>query len=195
MNTIKRRLRRGIKLAGNAVLGALSVWMIKGLRLIPLERMADYSGWFMRKIGPLLRENKIGRDNLTAAFPEKSADEIDAILRGVWDNLGRMGAEFAHLDRLWNYDRAQPPGHGYLDLPEPDLGRFKQLANDGKPALIFTAHLANWELPAICAASFGIDSAARRKPIHCWHAWRGTSTAQFMVRALFAFPIIASVVS
>ena len=33
-------------------------------------------------------------------FPEKSADEIEAILRGVWDNLGRVAAEFAHIDRL-----------------------------------------------------------------------------------------------
>ena len=37
--------------------------------------------------------------------------------------------------------------------------RFKALRDDGKPALIFAAHLANWELPAITAAKYGLDSA------------------------------------
>ena len=51
---------------------------------------------------------RIGRANLTAAFPEKSPEEIETILAGVWDNLGRIGAEFAHLDHIWEYDPAHP---------------------------------------------------------------------------------------
>jgi len=120
--------------------------------------LADFAGWSMRTIGPLLRENRIGRANLVAAFPEKSSAEIDAILRGCWDNLGRMGAEFAHLDRLWSYDR-EHPGKSRVELRQPDIERFHRLLDDGKPALIFAAHLANWELPAICAATYKLDSA------------------------------------
>ena len=74
----------------------------------------------MRRIGPWLPEHRIGRANLTAAFPEKSDAEIEEILRGVWDNLGRVGAEFAHLDRLWDYDRdrrAAQPDHGLRRSP------------------------------------------------------------------------------
>ena len=45
------------------------------------------------------------------------------------------------------------------------VARFLQLQNDGKPALIFAAHLANWELPAVCAATYKLDSAVLyRKP-------------------------------
>ena len=113
----------------------------------------------MRTIGPLLPENRIGRANLAAAFPEKSAAEIDTILRGCWDNLGRMGAEFAHLDRLWDFDPEQSPERRRIELAQPDIDRFLRLLNDGKPALIFAAHLANWELPAICAATYKLDSA------------------------------------
>ena len=36
--------------------------------------------------------------------------------------------------------------------------RFKRLRDDGKPALIFAAHLANWELPAVVAAADGLDT-------------------------------------
>jgi KDO2-lipid IV(A) lauroyltransferase len=180
MKRMKRRLRRGAKRAGDAMLGALAVRLIKGLRLIPPNALADFTGWAMRTIGPLLPENKLGRANLTAAFPEKSPAEIDAILRGAWDNLGRMGAEFAHLDRLWDYDPNQPNRRGRIEFTQADIDHFLELANDGKPALIFAAHLANWELPAVCAATYQLDSAAlyRRPNIAAIDRWlRETRTA------------------
>ena len=179
MRRIVRRLRHGAKHIGDAVIGALAVGLIKALRSVDPNRMADAAGWIMRTIGPMLPENRIGRENLTAAFPEKSAAEIDAILRGVWDNLGRMGAEFANLDRLWDFD-LEHPERGRVKSDQANLERFLRLANDGKPALIFAAHLGNWELPAISAAAYGIDSAVlyRRPNIAGIDRWlRKTRTA------------------
>lgn len=158
MTRLFRRLRRGIKRASGALVGAFAIGVLKMVRAVDPDRMADFTGWMMRRIGPLLPESRIGRANLAVAFPEKSQAEIDTILRGCWDNLGRMGAEFAHLDRLWSYDREQPT-RGRIDLAQPDIERFHKLLDDGKPALIFAAHLANWELPAICAATYNLDSA------------------------------------
>jgi KDO2-lipid IV(A) lauroyltransferase len=159
-----RRARRATKRASNAVIGALAVGLLKALRSVDPDRMADVAGWVMRTIGPILPENRIGRANLVAAFPEKTTAEIDTILRGVWDNLGRMGAEFANLDRLWDFD-IEHPERGRIKSDQANIDRFLRLAHDGKPALIFSAHLGNWELPAISAATYGIDSAVLyRKP-------------------------------
>jgi len=152
------RLRRGFKRVSNALTGLFAISLLKGLRLTDPDKLADFAGWAMRTIGPLLRENQVGRANLVAAFPEKSKAEIDDILRGCWDNLGRMGAEFAHLDRLWSYNREHPE-QSRIELAQPDIERFHRLLDDGRPALIFAAHLANWELPAICAATYKLDSA------------------------------------
>jgi KDO2-lipid IV(A) lauroyltransferase len=152
------RLRRHLKRASDALVGTFAVGLLKGLRLTDPDRMADFSAWAMRGLGRFLPENRIGRANLVAAFPEKSESEIDAILRGCWDNMGRMGAEFAHLDRLWDFDPARPT-QSRIDLAAVDIDRFERLLNDGKPALIFAAHLANWELPAICATTYKLDSA------------------------------------
>jgi KDO2-lipid IV(A) lauroyltransferase len=80
-------------------------------------------------------------------------------LRGCWDNLGRVGAEFAHLDRLWNFDPDHPGARGHIEIAQQDIDRFIALLNDKKPALVFAAHLANWELPAVCAATYKLDSA------------------------------------
>jgi KDO2-lipid IV(A) lauroyltransferase len=165
MKRMVRRLRRSAKRAGDALIGALAVVLLKGLRLTDPDMMANFAGWIMRSIGRFLPENRIGHANLTAAFPEKSPAEINTILRGAWDNLGRVGAEFAHLDRLWDFDPDHADRHGRIELRREDIERFIQLANDGKPALIFAAHLANWELPAICAATYKLDSAVLyRKP-------------------------------
>jgi KDO2-lipid IV(A) lauroyltransferase len=158
MSRIVRRLRRNAKRVGDALVSAAVIGAIKALRWIDPDRMADFAGGSMRVIGPWLPENRIGRDNLVAAFPEKSATEISGILEGVWDNLGRLGAEFANLDRIWHVD-PEHPNRGRVSVDPANIQRFQQLANDGKPALIFGAHLANWELPAIAGATSKIDSA------------------------------------
>jgi KDO2-lipid IV(A) lauroyltransferase len=187
-----RRLQRAAKAATEAVLGTVAVSLIRLLRLINHDTLANAGGWLMRTIGPLFKENTVARDGLVRAFPEKSAAEIGSILRGVWDNLGRAGAEFAQLDRLWDFDPAQPQRRGRIEFREADSERFAQLANDGKPALIFASHLANWELPAICAATHHLESAVLyRRPniaaIDNWlHETRDTNMGTLIATGLDA---------
>jgi KDO2-lipid IV(A) lauroyltransferase len=180
MKRIIRRLRRGFKRASDALISAFVIGMIKALRLTNPDTMADVAGSTMRTIGPWLPENRIGRANLKAAFPEKSDVEINEILRGCWDNLGRMGAEFAHLDRLWDFDPENPKRRGRIEIWDADIERFRDLLYDGKPALVFAAHLGNWELPAISAATYKLDSAVlyRRPNVAGIDEWlRKTRTA------------------
>jgi KDO2-lipid IV(A) lauroyltransferase len=111
----------------------------------------------MRWLGPFVPEHRVGRDNLTAAFPEKSPDEIERILRGTWDNLGRVAAEFANIDRLWDYDVTRRRSGRILDSDASEIIAHR-LRDDGRPALIFAAHLANWELAAVSATQYGIPT-------------------------------------
>src|SRR6476659_5549791 len=142
--TLAYRLQRHAKTGIDAALGSLAVAMLRMIRATNRKHMADFAGGFMRTLGPRLKEHRIGRDNLAAAFPDKSPAEIEAILRGVWDNLGRVAAEFAHIDRLQIFD---PPLNttGDIVYTLDHLERFNRLRHEGKPALLFAAHLANWE--------------------------------------------------
>jgi KDO2-lipid IV(A) lauroyltransferase len=170
---IKRRLRYTLKNVGGAVAGNLAVGLLGLMRRVNPETMANIGGYLARRLGPLFKEDRIAREQLVLAFPEKSAAEVEAILRGSWDNLGRVAAEFAQLDRLWDYDPAHPEKPSRVEFRQVDTERFDRLANDGKPALIFAAHLANWELPAICAATHKLDSAVlyRRPNIAAVERW------------------------
>jgi KDO2-lipid IV(A) lauroyltransferase len=145
-----------------AATGGLTLALLRAIRLTDRRRTADFWGWLLRKIGPRLREHRLGRANLIAAFPDKPAAEIEHILAGVWDNLGRYGVEFAQIDRFSNADPSRPDDDIVADPQTSAL--FHELRHDGKPALIFAAHLANWELPALVAARHGLDTAVLYRP-------------------------------
>src|SRR4051812_16905281 len=154
----KARIRDAAKPVSEAVIGALTIGLLRTTRYFDPIKTANLFGRITQMIGPMLREQKIGRDNLIAAFPEKPAGEIDRILAGVWDNLGRVGAEFAHLDHIWEHDPARPED-SRIEIEPRTHELFAQLRLDGKPALIFASHLGNWELPALAAVAHGLDAA------------------------------------
>ena len=172
-----RALLRRLAPMINAGAGSLTLALLRAIRLTDRRRTADFWGSFTRKLGPLLPEHRIGRANLVAAFPDKPAAEIEEILAGVWDNLGRYAVEFAQIERLSNADPSTPEDDIVADPATSE--RFHALRHDGKPALIFAAHLANWELPALVAARHGLDTAVLFRPPNI----RAVSDAVLKIRA------------
>jgi KDO2-lipid IV(A) lauroyltransferase len=138
--------------------GALTVGLLSAIQHTDRKRMANFAGALMRGIGPLLKEHRIGREQLRAAFPEKSDAEIEKILGGVWDNLGRIAIEFAHLDEFCveGFGRQTKD---VITYPPESQARYDWIMKSGKAAIGFAAHLANWELPGIGAKLIGVKSA------------------------------------
>src|SRR5947199_2227834 len=126
----KARLRDAAKPVAEAAVGALTVGLLRSTRAFDPDKTANFFGRVTRFVGRRLREDRIGRENLTAAFPEKTPQEIEAILAGVWDNLGRVGAEFAHLDHIWDYDLAHPET-SHIELSPRTKQLFDQIRDDG----------------------------------------------------------------
>jgi Kdo2-lipid IVA lauroyltransferase/acyltransferase len=154
----RARFRDAAKSLGGAAVGALTIAMLRTTRYFDPVKTANLFARVTRWIGPLLPEQRIGRANLTAAFPEKSPEEIETILAGVWDNLGRLGAEFAHIDHIWDYDPACPE-KSRIEIAPRTHELFAKLKDDNKPALIFASHLGSWEFPALAGPAHGVDSA------------------------------------
>jgi Kdo2-lipid IVA lauroyltransferase/acyltransferase len=127
------------------------------LRLLGPERASNLGGSLTRAMGPLLPPHRTALGNIRAAFPDMSEAEVRRVARGAWENLGRTGAEYAHLRHLFDWD-ADNPGAGRTEVH--GIEHFEALRDDGKPGLIFSAHLGNWELPAICAARYGLEATA-----------------------------------
>jgi len=141
---------RKLKALLDAAAGASAVGLLGAVKRFDRKRTANFAGAAMRRIGPLFKEHRLARANLRIAYPEKSDAEIEQILAGVWDNLGRIAVEFAHLDEFCveGVGRQTPDVITYA--PEA-TERYRRMLDRGKPMLGFAAHLANWELPAVVA--------------------------------------------
>jgi KDO2-lipid IV(A) lauroyltransferase len=67
---------------------------------LPLDTASAIGGAVARTFGPYIGVTRRARRNLQRVFPEKSPAEIEAIIREMWDNLGRVAAEYPHLSRI-----------------------------------------------------------------------------------------------
>ncbi|MGE0231646.1 MAG: lipid A biosynthesis lauroyl acyltransferase [Flavobacteriaceae bacterium] len=146
------RFRLRIKQAADWLVAQAAFSVLGLIRLLGPRRAGNLFGFLARTFGRLTKQDKLARANVKAAFPEKSEAEIDAIVADSWDNLGRVAAEYPHMASIYDFDGRR---QGNIEIVGADI--FDRLAADGKPAIIFSAHLGNWELPAIAAARHGLE--------------------------------------
>ena len=161
MSPLTRKLLAALRTAGHWTVAQLVFGLFGLLRVLGPDRAADLGGFLARKVGPLLGVSRTGLANLRHAYPNLPEAEHRRILAGCWDNLGRTAAEYANLDRLWDHD-PDNPGVGRIEID--GIEEFLRLRDSGRPSIIFTAHLANWELLPIAAATHGLSVAALYRP-------------------------------
>ncbi len=126
-------------------------------RVIGLETASRLGGWLGRNIFSLLPPDKIARANLAAAFPEKSDSERDAIRRTMWDNLGRVVAEYPHLEKFSPF--GDDPRIALTTLTPDAVEDYK-----GQTLMLLSGHLANWEMLPILGEQYGLDGAGVVRP-------------------------------
>src|SRR5262249_51489733 len=117
-----------------------------------------------RLIAPFVPETRLARRNIALAFPEKSEAEREAILKGSWDNFARVMVEFVFLEQIAAFD-VEHRERNYFTIG--GIPYFEALRDDGKTAVIFGAHLGNWEMVAVAGQLFGMKSVLPfRAPVH-----------------------------
>lgn len=118
-------------------------------RLMPIDKASAFGGWLGRTLGPKLKLSWIARYNLMKVFPNKTPAEIDKIVVGMWDNLGRTFCEYPHLRWLCSHYNSR------IEFVHPEL--FEKIRDDGKAGLLFSAHFGNWEVGSIIGNKFKFD--------------------------------------
>jgi Kdo2-lipid IVA lauroyltransferase/acyltransferase len=94
------------------------------------------------------RQRRAGMRNLRMAFPELSDDERNRILRGSFENLGRLLVEFTHLPELNQGNISRLVVHDGLENYLEGLSR-------GRGVIFMTAHFGAWELSSFAHAIYG----------------------------------------
>ncbi len=132
-------------------LEAVCLVLVLGVfRALPIDIASALGGWLARMIGPRLGVSRVAIANLKRVFPDLGDADVNNILRGLWENLGRTLAEHPHIAKFDPYDgsgRIEIVGKEYCD----------SLYADDKPGVFFSAHLANWELLPLIATRQGRD--------------------------------------
>jgi len=112
------------------------------IRMLPIERVSDFGAIFFQALGPLSPAHRVAQRNLRIAFPEKTAAELEKLVKAQWAEVGRWFAEFPILDRIVN-----DPGRVEVVGGE----RLAAIA-EGKtgPVVFISGHFSSFEImPAV----------------------------------------------
>ena len=120
--------------------------------VLPLDWASALGGAMGRLIGPHLGISNRARRNIKRALPGLSEREVADVIRGLWDNLGRVAAEYPHLRNI----RVFEPG-GRVETS--GLDHVDRAVAAGRRMIIFSGHIANWEIAALAAVQYGISVA------------------------------------
>ena len=116
-------------------------------RLFPVDSVSAAGGWLFRKLGPLIRGNRVAERNLRIAFPDADKAELQRLLRAHWTELGRSLAEFTIVDRI-------VAETGRLEVEGAD--RLRAIAAGGGPVVFISGHFSNFELMAAAIIRAGV---------------------------------------
>ena len=137
-----------VEALGYDVMGAV-------LRLLPVDAASAFGGWLLGLIGPMTAYQSVAMTNLAIALPDRTEAERAAILKGVWDNVGRTFAEFVVMDRI-------SPKTGRVEIVGGD--RLEAIRASGKPVIFVSGHFANWETMMVALFSAGIEAHVAYRP-------------------------------
>ncbi|MGB7201675.1 MAG: lysophospholipid acyltransferase family protein [Pyrinomonadaceae bacterium] len=119
-------------------------WLALGLLgLLPRGAAIHTATWILLAVPKLLPKlRKTGLRNLEIAFPEKTAAERNAILRGTFENLGRV---LGDLSQFRKYTRERLAELIDFNLDDETKNLY-EMQKTGQGFLITTGHLGNWEM-------------------------------------------------
>jgi len=136
----------------------LAVWIFL---LIGQKKAADYSAKIAQFIGKKLAVHKLAYRNLSNAMPQLSEKEKEKILDDMWDNLGRIIGEFAHIAKYPSEKTLS-----FIEISEESKNNLKDIKQSGKGGIIFGAHIGNWEIGPKTFAAMGIDTNIVYRPLN-----------------------------
>ena len=151
------------------LLEAIPFFLMMGIfRVIGLEAASASGGFLGRVLGPLSPADGLARRNIARAMPELTSPQIGAIVRGMWDNLGRTFAEYPHLRRFTAFPNKRVEVTGLEHARD---------AASGHGAILVSGHFANWEVLALTVYRAGLEGTSLYRPtnnriVNAWIMWQ-----------------------
>ena len=128
-------------------------------KLIGPKFSSNLSGKIFELIGPFFRSKKIIHSNIKKAFPNFNKKEINKITSLMWNNYGRIFAEYVFI-KDFRYGKFKKNIH--IDGQEI----LEEIKKSNKQVIFISGHLSNFELMAMHLDKTGINLSAIYRPLN-----------------------------
>ena len=136
-----------------------SVFFFMIFKIIGPNLSSNVSGKIFEIIGPFFRSKKIIHDNIKRAIPDINENYFKKIENSMWNNYGRIYAEYLFL-KDFRYGKlaseVQIEGQEILD----------EIKENNKQVIFISGHLSNFELMAMYIEKSGINLSAIYRPLN-----------------------------
>ena len=136
-----------------------SIFFFIFFKIIGPKKSSDVSGKIFEIIGPFFRSKKVIHNNIKRALPEIDENNLKNIENSMWNNYGRIFAEYIFL-KDFRYGKlaseVQIEGKEILD----------DIKENNKQVIFISGHLSNFELMAMFIEKSGINLSAIYRPLN-----------------------------
>ena len=123
-------------------------------------RFASYiSGKIISLIGPFFRSKNLIKSNILKALPNLDKNEIKNISKMMWNNYGRILAEYIFIKKF----RMSNAENNIKVIGQKKLDAIKE---SQEPVIFISGHFNNFELMAMHLEKSGISLAAVYRPLN-----------------------------
>ena len=128
-------------------------------KILGLNISSALGGKLFEKIGPLFRSKKLIHSNLKKAFPDISLDHLNGITKMMWNNYGRVFAEYMFIKKF-REDRS----NRNIIIEGQEI--LEDIKKKNKSVVFISGHLSNFELMAMHIEKSGIKLSAIYRPLN-----------------------------
>ena len=128
-------------------------------KILGLNMSSALGGKLFEKIGPLFRSKKLIHSNLKKAFPDISLDHLNGITKMMWNNYGRVFAEYMFIKKF-REDRSNKN----IIIEGQEI--LEDIKKKNKSVVFISGHLSNFELMAMHIEKSGIKLSAIYRPLN-----------------------------
>ena len=136
-----------------------SIFFFLFFKIIGPKLSSNISGKLFEIIGPFFRSKKVIRNNIKKALPGINENNLKNIENSMWNNYGRIFAEYIFL-KDFRYGKlasnVQIEGQEILN----------DIKENNKQVIFISGHLSNFELMAMFIEKNGINLSAIYRPLN-----------------------------
>ena len=136
------------------IIFAFSIFKILGLRI-----SSFIGGKLFQFIGPIFRSKKLIQKNIKRAFPSIDQKNLNKITSSMWNNYGRVFAEYMFIKNFRN----QKINQNTVIVGNEILEDIKK---NNQKVVFVSGHFSNFELMAMEIEKAGINLAAIYRPLN-----------------------------